>query len=257
MIGKAYFHVRGSVKLRARVLEPNKRVTFPLVAFDPKEPCVDKIEIEAPNNGDEINSTVYISDVADSDAGIALAEKVLTAVLNRISFWHKLGIADGELTGHQFIPINQPPNLMSLEAADTMKFTGDVLKYALGLPADKLKLDLEQPKLRGEDHFGLLRSALLSTSSVEKFMHLYHILLMLFFDSQKKVDKFIVSENPYVPQRPYKQPRKKKPEMETVYTRLRNQFAHKRPNVTLEETKTEMEEWLGELIELTKRAIQS
>ena len=44
--------------------------------------------------------------------------------------------------------------------------------------------------------------------------------------------------------------------METVYTRLRNEFAHGRPGVNLDQTKGEMADRIGGLVLLTKRAIE-
>jgi hypothetical protein len=85
-------------------------------------------------------------------------------------------------------------------------------------------------------------------------MHLYHILLILYNDKQIKVDKFIRDEDPSVPQIQHRL--KAQGKMETVYTRLRNEFAHKRDNVDLEQTKAEMARRLGDLRMLTKRAIE-
>lgn len=86
-------------------------------------------------------------------------------------------------------------------------------------------------------------------------MHLYNILLMFFDDHQPKVDEFIIRERPQVVLTP--DPRKrKKIQFETVYARLRNELAHKRVNVDVVNTKTEMKNHLGELIALTKRAIE-
>jgi hypothetical protein len=45
--------------------------------------------------------------------------------------------------------------------------------------------------------------------------------------------------------------------METVYTRLRNEFVHKRQGVDLQKTKAEMADQLGGLRTLVKRAIES
>ncbi len=44
--------------------------------------------------------------------------------------------------------------------------------------------------------------------------------------------------------------------METVYTRLRNELAHQRAGVNLDNTKAEMSNRLSRLIALTKRAIE-
>jgi len=73
-------------------------------------------------------------------------------------------------------------------------------------------------------------------------------------DDQKLVETFIISEDPAVPQT--KDPREWKDQMETVYTRLRNEFAHRRAGVNLETTKSEMAERIGGLRALVKRAIE-
>ena len=85
-------------------------------------------------------------------------------------------------------------------------------------------------------------------------MHLYNLLLMMFNDKQADVDAFIVGEEPAVPRT--QRPNKSAGVMETVYTRLRNEFAHKRAGVNLEDTKTEMANRVGGLVTLTKRAIE-
>jgi hypothetical protein len=133
-----------------------------------------------------------------------------------------------------------------------LTLSGEV-KLVVGIAAAQLKTELEQPSPPGENNFGLFRSARQSLSPVEEFMHLYNILLMLYNDKQADVDSFIVSEDPAVPQTraPLKQG-----VMETVYTRLRNELAHKRAGVNLGNTKSEMAQRLGGLIRLTKRAIE-
>ena len=83
---------------------------------------------------------------------------------------------------------------------------------------------------------------------------------MIFNDTQDDLDEFIVAQDPTVPQ-PSKPPRPKRPkkpkrDKETDYTRLRNEFAHKRDGVDLQKTKADMADQLGGLITLAKRAIE-
>ena len=85
-------------------------------------------------------------------------------------------------------------------------------------------------------------------------MHLYNLFLMLYNDSQADVDAFIVGQDPSVPQTQH--PKKKAGVMETVYTRLRNEFAHIRPGVNIATTKADMANRLGGLRDLTKKAIE-
>ena len=133
--------------------------------------------------------------------------------------------------------------------------TGEAIRCCIGIPAARLRADLEQESYGGEAYFGLYRSARQSSGAVEEFMHLYHIVLMLFGDSQARVDEFIKQELPSVPQT--RDPRPEKQTMETVFTRLRNELAHRRPDVNVEKTKSEMARWVDRLAALAARAIRS
>ena len=191
--------------------------------------------------------------MATQEDGIAIATKVNTAALNRISFFHGIAIENGQITDSQFCPLNPLPGEM-FAAPGHYSITGYPAALVVGLSAARLKTELEQASPPGEHNFGLFRSARQSMSPVEEFMHLYNILLMLFNDKQPAVDAFIVAEEPAVPQTP--DPRPGHTNMETVYTRLRNELGHKRPGVNLDNTKAEMANRLGGLITLTKRATE-
>jgi len=101
--------------------------------------------------------------------------------------------------------------------------------------------------------FSPYRLALQSRSPAEKFMHLYSLLLRFFDDEQAKVDEFIRSQDTAVLQSP--DPRPGHSNRETVYTRLRNEFAHRRSDVNMQETEAEMEQHVGGLMGLVKQAI--
>lgn len=194
--------------------------------------------------------------MATHEDGRAIATKVNAAALNRISFFHSIAIENDQSTDAQFVPLNPEPNVHLFAATGFHVITGFAAKCVVGIPAARLKTELEQVSPAGEQNFGLFRSARQSMSPVEEFMHLYHILLMLSNDRQGNVDAFILREDPAVPQTPDPRPHKGPVVMETVYTRLRNELAHKRAGVNLDNTKAEMVNRLGGLIALTKRAIE-
>ena len=178
------------------------------------------------------------------------------AAIDRISFYQDIAIENGRITERQFSPTDPPPpgQHRIIPGTSDLNFWADALTVALGLSdTAALKTELEQAAPPGERNFRLFRSALQATSPVEEFMHLYNLLLMFFDDKQAKVDKFILREKPRVPLTP--DPRIKN-RLETVYTRLRNEFGHQRQGVNLDTTKAEMKERLGELVALTKRAIE-
>ncbi len=243
---------KGIVKFRARI--KGNGLKFDLVEFDPKEVGVEKVEVESPN-GDEILNTVYLASVATQEDGKAIATKVNTAALNRMSFCRSIAIENGQTTSAHFSPLNLQPGDHLYPTTGDCVITGEAVRVVVSIPAADLKMELEQPSSPREQYlFGLFRSALQSLSPAEEFMHLYYILMMSFNDFQADVDAFILGQDPTVPQTP--DPRPGKNRMETVYTRLRNELAHTRAGVNLQDTKAEMANRLGELVALTKRAIE-
>lgn len=240
---------KGSVSFVARIKWNGLK--FPLVEFNPNEVGVEKVEFEG-QNGDEIRTTVYLTSVASCDEGRALAAKVITKGLDRISIFRNLVIENARINGDQFSSVNSKPGVLEITVGVFVPVE-DAAKVVPTIPPAELKIELEQPSPPGEQYFGLFRSARQSTGPVEEFMHLYHILLWFYNDKQFDVDAFIRTEDPTVPQTQHPMT---PGAMETVYTRLRNELGHKRKGVNLDKTKAEMANFLGGLIALTKRAIE-
>jgi hypothetical protein len=241
---------KGIVTLSAHI--KGNGLKFPLCEFNPGEPGVDKVEIEGPK-GDEIKSTVHLASVETREAGKALAMKVNTAALDRISYLHDISIENHKITGGQLVQVNAPAGTVEPQEGSLILAGGD-LGMLHSMPAESLKAELEQRSLPGEQYYGLLRSARQSMSPVEEFIQVYNLLLMLHNNGFKNVDDFIRNEDSAVPQTP-------SPHipgvMETVYTRLRHELGHSRVGVNLDETKAEMTKRVGALVALTKRAIES
>jgi len=240
----------GTVSLRAAI--KGNGLQFSAFEFNPNEPGIDKVAIEGPL-GDYLVSTVHVSSVATQQDGRELAAKTTAAALDRLTYHHGVAIEDARITGNHFSPLNPPPGVAFTAETGDYVCVSDSVKIVLGISPVQLKQELELATHPGERYFGLFRSAMLSSSQVEAFLHLYHLLLML-YDSQADVDAFIMRRDPGVPQTQH--PIKKSGVMETVYTRLRNEFAHTRPGVNIASTKVEMANRLGALRELTKRAIE-
>jgi hypothetical protein len=226
---------------------------FQIFSYDPKEPGVVKVEIEGPG-GSMIRSIVHLGSVATVGDGRALAARVNTTALDRIAYFYNISIENSKIVSeHLYDP---QPGLHAVETGDTVSFSAEV-KVIREIPASHLKAQMELASPPGEQNFGLFRSARLSESPVEEFMHLYHILLMFHNDDQKAVDTFIRNEEPAVPVTPSGNPKlANKGVDETVYSRLRNEFAHKRKGVNLDNTKAEMAARLNGLISLARRAIE-
>lgn len=240
----------GTVTFRAVIT--SNGLKFPSCEFNLNQASVEKVVIES-QSGFEILSTVHLAGVATERVGRALANKILTAVLDRIAFRYSLAIEDSQIVSSWFAPVNPPPGAEVQLHTGEFAIIGQQADLIVGIPAADLKAELERTTLSGEPLFGSYRLALQSRSPVEKFMHLYSLLLRFFEDEQAKVDEFIRSQDSAVPQSP--DPRPGRRNRETVYTRLRNEFAHRRSDVNMQETEAQMEQHLDELIGLVKQAI--
>ena len=100
-------------------------------------------------------------------------------------------------------------------------------------------------------HMFLFRSALKNSDPVVRFLCLYNIILLKNGDSQNAVDAYIVRRNPNVAQ---SQSPMKSHVRESVYTRLRNEFAHIRNGASFDATRKEMEQNMDGLTKLAQAA---
>jgi hypothetical protein len=104
----------------------------------------------------------------------------------------------------------------------------------------------------------IFRTALRAASEVEKFLLLYLIVATLRpnsrgDDDQSEVDAFIRHEEPGVHETP--RPRFSGRD-ETIYSRLRNEIAHRRLGTNLHTTRGEIARKVDALKRLAKRAIE-
>jgi hypothetical protein len=81
--------LEGVVKFRARIVDPDRGVTFPLFEFNPNNPNVAKVEIEGPN-GNEILTSVHLAAVANRGDGTDIATKGTWLLLTEFPFSKEL-----------------------------------------------------------------------------------------------------------------------------------------------------------------------
>jgi|CXWL01.1.fsa_nt_gi hypothetical protein len=244
---------RGTIELRAGFI--GNGIKFSYFEINPNETGVELVGLEGPN-GREIRGTIRLTSLQTKEDGKAIAIKVLTAILDRLSFLHNLAIESAHIGECKFTLSNPPSGAGIVVDTGECVIVGEVPILAIGYPAETIKAELERPPSLQEHHFSFFRSARISRGSVEEFMHLYNLLLMVLGDYQPSVERFIMKEEPGTPQTPSKNPKAKPGEMESVYTRLRNEFGHRRQGVNPNDTKAEMATHVGRLAALTKRAIE-
>ena len=244
--------LKGQVDFVARLLDTG--ITFTPIHFKPPVAGVGSAMVEM-RGLEELSGTVRISLVANSADGISLARTVIESTFNRLAFFHGLAIEPARVTGSNFSPANPQPGNYLYPGTGYINITGYAPKVIIGISSTTIQSELEQPEPPGEVNFGHIRSARLSVGPVEEFMHLYAILLIFFNDSQTKIGGFVVSIEPSVQQTQSLSKHAHVGMLETVYTRLRNELAHKRKNAVLEITKLEMSKHLAGLRTIVQQAI--
>lgn len=129
----------GTVTLRARIRGDGLR--FPLCEFNPGETGVDRVEIES-RDGDEILSTVHLGPVASQVEGKAIATKVHTAALNRISFHHDIVIENGRISATAFSPLDPSSGCNPDVEVESYVYVQDSVQVIMGINAATLKMQL-------------------------------------------------------------------------------------------------------------------
>ncbi len=108
---------------------------------------------------------------------------------NRLAFFENIAIENARVEREDFSSLDDQPGTHVL-VAGTGRYSliGGAVKFVVGRSPERLKEKLEQATVLSERYYGLFRSARQSISPVEEFMHLYHILLMLFNDRPGRVE---------------------------------------------------------------------
>jgi hypothetical protein len=241
----------GTVTLKARIAG----LQFDRLEISPATPGVIKAVLSARNG--TLKVEVEISGVATEKDGERLAAQATEQVCDRMAHAGCWAIWPPLIRASLFRLLAPPAfGVRDIGVRDDLRFTGGASAVVTPGPAElaALKGELELPARLGEQHFGMFRAALASGDRVVQFMQLYQLLLMLCDDDQEQVDAFIRSEEPSVPQTQHS--RKKQGILETIYSRLRNEFAHRRFGIDRNETNRQMASYAPALARLTKRAIE-
>ena len=218
------------------------------VEFSNSLPTVEKITVETQVD-DSIKIDFHLIDVFAIEDAEDIAKPIVVSIIDRLAFELDVSIGDPRLSG---ATVPKDASASAIRTMTSMPVSWRVLAPDVVPDAARrheIEAILEQPYSR-PDLYSAYRFSCNQSDAVARYMFLYNILLQLHNDSQTQVDDFIRREEPAVAQSP--SPRSG---METIYTRLRNEVGHRRPGVTPEQTRTEMESKMTGLQELTKRAI--
>lgn len=149
-------------------------LAFPKLDYAPGLPGVVNVELEG--TGDQIRCTVGVAGVPSEDAGRSLALAACGAALNRIAFGQQVTVGGGRVSGYSFAPADGGTGVVGV--SNTLFLQGAAAATKAVTDAAPRPM-LEEAAPAGEPLFGLFRSAMNSTGPVERFLSLYHILMVV------------------------------------------------------------------------------
>ena len=245
----------GVVKLKADYEDlRGENFSFPRLEYKPSETALELVEVEA--DSARFYWRVHIASVKSREGGRRFACEVAESAINRIVFREELKFGSVVVAMDGLERLGSISSSYDLECAPaTGCVDGRVNLSFLRSPElirkEVLQWMKEESSWR-DDFYGFFRAATQSSSPVEEFMHLYHILLMVCLDEQSRVDALILDVCPCTEKSCSPKGKEKK---ETIFTRLRNEFAHRRKDVDILGVKRRMAEIVPDFRGIVRQAI--
>lgn len=207
-----------------------------------------EVELKA-HGGAPLSLFTRLSSVADRASAIEIASRLASDFVERLSFTLQIGVGTPWLRKIDLQVIAGTPAASTTSASLGLSMNATTRRRLSISEHQTLSqiFSAERQSLVGDLRMNLFRSALENRDPVARFLSLYNILLVLHRDDQQRVDRFIAQREPAVPQT---QSPHRATVIETIYTRLRNEFAHARRGSSFELTRTEMDQNLHGLIPL-------
>lgn len=214
-------------------------------------PKIDKIKIKT-ENSDRISIIITLSGVYSSKEAGSIGSEIVNIILDRLSIEFDIPIEEPHCSGMS-LPIDESGKKHIVTGSFVA--LNDIIAGDIKPGQERIKdliQELEAETPPRNHHLSLYRFSAKQKDPLARFMFLYNILLQLNGDSQKDVDAFIKTCDSGAPQ----SPRPDKPKIiETIYTRLRNEIAHRRDTVLPEDTAKEIMDNVAAFQSIVKTAI--
>jgi len=200
-----------------------------------------------------LNISIFLTGVTDYSLAKINANEAASRLVEAIAF-----AADISVGGCQFSQGRLDGQRVEGFGRMSYSYNTVIARMAQADLGPQLQAHLAKLNGQAQHRYYSMFHAAMWAQGVGRFLLLYLILLTHFNDSQTEVDKFIKTQNPMVPEtlQPQFGKPKKIPVMETVYTRLRNEVGHVRPNTSPSTTRLEIEQNTQSLITIVKALIR-
>ncbi len=234
---------------------PSEELKFDLIKMTTLHPDVPIIKLETTEEN-IISITFHVENIFSREDAQSKLFPVLETLLNLVVYLTRCSIGEPYFQNATLpIPIGKKSiNGLQLKGTHMMMFSskqqsnvfsGGKLNPGPGF-VKELEDHLKKPELLGEICFKIYRLAVNNQDTLGKFMLLYSVISQLTENEyQDEVDELIRNVEPNVKQTP-------KPSIngrtlrgnpnETIFTRLRNEIAHRRPNADMQITSKEIKE---------------
>jgi len=203
----------------------------------------------------KINLNFVVLNPISLNEACQLTKEVAERVLDIFSYFYNIRIGKLYLDDDRLESVDENGNKRTtISMRDGIRIGGTISCITLVNKLDNSLVDLINTSSSNRKLFlsRQFRFSIQNEDPISRYMFLYSLLLQTCNDKQGEVDTFICAQEPTVEL--FQSPKSPKT-METVYTKLRNEIAHVRKNVTLEGTAKEIKLRVNNLQSLTRCAI--
>jgi hypothetical protein len=234
----------GSIRYYAE----SKELELKEFKMDHIRPEVEEITIKTENSDQLMVAILSFKDGCSKEQAVGIGDELVNILFDRISVEQNIPI--GELR-REISVWNIDESTIHSSNEIGISCTFEVIKSLSENSLNKLKERL-QADCERNFYFSSYRFAVRQKDLIAKFMLLYNLLLAIVGDNQKKADELIEKYQPNVQktQSPHNQNIS-----ETIYTRLRNEIAHKREGCFPEKTRNEINSLVGNFQFILKQAV--
>lgn len=223
-------------------------------------PKVEDITISTDDACKLMVAEITLKDVCTEEEAIKIGDKIINFLFDQIAIEYDVPIGSAE----RFSCKNKAEQTGNhsegeLEILPLSLFSDGSSIYT---PSEDqlniLKDKLEKEYCERNIHIQLYRSCIAQKDAVSKFMFLYNLLLLITGDTnQEEAEKVITRYEPHVEKTKHTREHKGKTieTTETVYTRLRNEIAHKREGCSPEKTRNEIDSYVNRFQHIVKKAV--
>ncbi|MDQ1238725.1 MAG: hypothetical protein QG577_910 [Thermodesulfobacteriota bacterium] len=219
------------------------------------DPSVKKISIQTENET-TLAIDFELLDVFSTQDAISVVGPLIESLISKVSYEFDCPIGEPRFTGMS-LPTDASGSHHQVlgETVCLNDLVADTLKPN-EKKREKLKRSLELPLAETDAYLSLYRFCIGQKDPLARFLSFYHLVHIIAADEQESqisVDRAIAQIEPNVEWTVKPNTRGKK--LETKFTRLRNEIAHRRPGKTLEETRQEIEENVDALRGIAKKLV--